>query len=58
MVEPEMAFADLEEIKRVAEEFVVSVVGRVLDTRREELKVLVERDVTKLEAIQARRSFG
>ncbi|HZL57637.1 MAG TPA: asparagine--tRNA ligase [Bryobacteraceae bacterium] len=52
MVEPEMAFADLEEIKRVAEEFIVSIVGRVLDKRREELKVL-ERDVSKLEAIQA-----
>jgi len=52
MVEPEMAFADLEEIKRVAEEMVVSVVGRVLDTRREELKVL-ERDVSKLEAVQS-----
>jgi asparaginyl-tRNA synthetase len=52
MVEPEMAFADLEEIKRVAEEFIVSVVARVLDKRREELKVL-ERDVTKLEAVQA-----
>jgi asparaginyl-tRNA synthetase len=52
MVEPEMAFADLEEIKRVAEEFIVYIVGRVLDKRREELKVL-ERDVTKLEAVQA-----
>jgi asparaginyl-tRNA synthetase len=52
MVEPEMAFADLEEIKRVAEEFIVSIVSRVLDKRREELKVL-ERDVTKLEAVQA-----
>src|SRR5579864_6747480 len=52
MVEPEMAWADLEEIKRVAEEFVVSIVGRVLENRREELKVL-ERDVSKLEAVQA-----
>src|SRR5258708_26490676 len=52
MVEPEMAYADLEDVKRVAEELVVSVVGRVLENRREELKV-VERDVTKLEAIQA-----
>ncbi len=50
MVEPEMAYADLDEIKRVAEEMVVYVVGRVLDQRREELKVL-ERDVTKLEAV-------
>jgi asparaginyl-tRNA synthetase len=52
MVEPEMAFADLEEIKRVAEEFIVYVVGRVLDKKREELKVL-ERDVSKLEAVQS-----
>jgi asparaginyl-tRNA synthetase len=52
MVEPEMAYADLEDIKRVAEELVVFVVGRVLENRREELKA-VERDVTKLEAIQA-----
>jgi len=52
MVEPEMAFADLEEIKRVAEEMVVYIVGRVLDARREELKVL-ERDVSKLEAVQS-----
>ena len=52
MVEPEMAYADLEEIKRVAEEMVVYVVGRVLEKRREELKVL-ERDVSKLEAVQA-----
>ncbi|MDE3197656.1 MAG: asparagine--tRNA ligase [Acidobacteriota bacterium] len=52
MVEPEMAFADLEEIKRVAEEFIVSIVGRVLENRREELKIL-ERDVSKLEAVRA-----
>ncbi|MGD1071634.1 MAG: asparagine--tRNA ligase [Bryobacteraceae bacterium] len=52
MVEPEMAYADLEEIKRVAEEFVVYVVARVLENRREELKIL-ERDTSKLEAVQA-----
>jgi len=52
MVEPEMAFADLDEIKRVAEEMVIYIVGRVLETKREELKVL-ERDVTKLEAVQS-----
>jgi asparaginyl-tRNA synthetase len=51
MVEPEMAFADLEEVKRVAEEMVRYVVGRVLENRREELKVL-ERDTSKLEAVQ------
>jgi asparaginyl-tRNA synthetase len=52
MVEPEMAYATLEDVKRVAEEMVVFIVGRVLENRKEELKRL-ERDVTKLEAIQA-----
>jgi asparaginyl-tRNA synthetase len=52
MVEPEMAYADLEEIKRVAEEMVVYVVGRVIENRREELKTL-ERDTSKLEKVQA-----
>jgi asparaginyl-tRNA synthetase len=52
MVEPEMAYADLDEIKRVAEEMVVYVVGRVLENRREELKTL-ERDTSKLEKVQA-----
>ena len=52
MVEPEMAFATLEDVKRVAEEMIVFVVGRVLENRKEELKRL-ERDVSKLEAIQA-----
>ena len=52
MVEPEMAYATLEDVKRVAEEMVVFIVGRVLENRREELKRL-ERDVAKLEAIQA-----
>jgi asparaginyl-tRNA synthetase len=52
MVEPEMAFADLAEITRVAEELVVYVVGRVLENRGEQLQVL-ERDRSKLEAIKA-----
>jgi len=51
MVEPEMAFADLEDVKRVGEELIRHVIGRVLDNRREDLKVL-ERDVSKLEAVQ------
>ncbi len=50
MVEPEMAYADLDEVKRVAEEMLLYIVGRVLESRREELKVL-ERDVAKLEAV-------
>jgi asparaginyl-tRNA synthetase len=52
MVEPEMSYATLEDVKRVGEELVTFVVARVLENRREELKVL-ERDVAKLEAIQA-----
>lgn len=51
MVEPEMAYADLEEVKRVAEEMILFVVGRVLENRRPELLAL-ERDIAKLEAIQ------
>jgi len=52
MVEPEMAYSTLEDVKRVAEELVVFVVGRVLENRRAELAVL-ERDVSKLESVQA-----
>jgi asparaginyl-tRNA synthetase len=52
MVEPEMAYATLEDVKQLAEGMIVFVVGRVLENRREELKAL-ERDVSKLEAIQA-----
>src|SRR5438045_8845358 len=44
MVEPEMAYASLEDVKRVAEELLVLIVGRVLEKRRANLKVL-ERDV-------------
>ena len=47
-----MAYADLEEVKRVAEEMLLFIIGRVLEGRREELKIL-ERDVTKLESITA-----
>ena len=52
MVEPEMAYATLEDVKRVAEELIVFVMGRVLERRRPELAVL-ERDVRKLEAVKA-----
>jgi asparaginyl-tRNA synthetase len=52
MVEPEMAYADLEEATRVAEDLVVHVTGRVIEERKEELKVL-ERDTTKLESVKA-----
>jgi asparaginyl-tRNA synthetase len=51
MVEPEMAYADLNDIMELAEDLVVSVVGRVLENRRRELTVL-ERDISKLESVQ------
>jgi asparaginyl-tRNA synthetase len=51
MVEPEMAYADLNDVMNLAEDLVVSIVGRVLEARRRELKVL-ERDVSKLESVQ------
>ncbi len=50
MVEPEVAFADLNDVMNLAEDLIVSVVGRVLDRRRRELTVL-ERDVSKLESV-------
>jgi asparaginyl-tRNA synthetase len=50
MVEPEVAYLDLEGDMQLAEEFIEYIVQRVLETRREELKVL-ERDVSKLEAV-------
>ncbi len=51
MVEPEMPFAGLEENMVLAEDFLVYIVGRVLEARKPELAVL-ERDLKPLEAIQ------
>jgi asparaginyl-tRNA synthetase len=51
MVEPEMAYADLNDIMELAEDLVVSVVGRVLENRRRELTIL-ERDISKLESVR------
>ncbi len=50
MVEPEMAYATLEDVKRVGEELVVYAAGRVLENRRAELAEL-ERDTSKLESV-------
>jgi asparaginyl-tRNA synthetase len=51
MVEPEMAYADLNDVMDLAESLVVHVVQRVLERRRPELKVL-ERDTSKLENVK------
>src|SRR5437660_8690274 len=51
MVEPEMAYADLDDVMALAESLVAASVERELERRQLELKVL-ERDVSKLEAVQ------
>ncbi len=50
MVEPEVAFLEFEGLTELAGEFVGYLVARVLERRREELKVL-ERDTAMLEKI-------
>jgi asparaginyl-tRNA synthetase len=52
MIEPEMAFCDQEQSQEVQEQFVSYVVGRVLQKRQAELKVL-ERDTARLEKVVA-----
>jgi len=51
MVEPEVAFMDLDGDMKLAEDFISYVVGRALETRSEELKVL-ERDTAALARVQ------
>lgn len=51
MVEPEIAYADLGEVMRIAEEFVCSIVGRVIDEHRADLESL-GRDVAGLEKVR------
>ncbi|HPR65369.1 MAG TPA: asparagine--tRNA ligase [Thermoanaerobaculia bacterium] len=50
MVEPEVAYADLDAIMELAESFLSYLIDRVLDRSAEQLKIL-ERDVAKLEQI-------
>ncbi|MBI5361087.1 MAG: asparagine--tRNA ligase [Planctomycetes bacterium] len=52
MVEPEIAYADLDDVMNVAEEFITFIVHRVLENRKEELKTL-ERNTAPLEKINA-----
>jgi asparaginyl-tRNA synthetase len=51
MVEPEMAFFNLEDDIDLAEDFVVYIIQRVLANRQRELAIL-ERDISKLENIK------
>src|SRR6201997_3484083 len=52
MVEPEVAYATLDDIMQLAEDFIVFIVQRVLESRRAELGV-IGRDVSALEKIQS-----
>ena len=51
MVEPEVAFATLQEITELAEDLIVSIVGRILEKRRAELEIL-ERETAPLERVK------
>ncbi len=51
MIEPEVAYADLEDNMTLGEQFIEHIVQTVLSRRATELKIL-ERDITKLEAIK------
>jgi asparaginyl-tRNA synthetase len=51
MIEPEMAWATLDDVMELAEQFVSYIVGRVLERRRDELEIL-ERDARPLEAVK------
>ncbi|GBC82557.1 Asparagine--tRNA ligase [bacterium HR10] len=51
MVEPEVAYATLEDIMELAEQLVTFIVERVLERRRAELELL-ERDLSRLENVR------
>jgi asparaginyl-tRNA synthetase len=51
MIEPEMAYAELDDVMSLAEDLVASVVQRVLERCQEPLRTL-ERDLAPLEAVQ------
>ena len=50
MIEPEVAFLELDGLLDLAEDFLVTVIARLLDRRREEFLVL-ERDTSRLEKV-------
>ncbi len=52
MVEPEMAYAGLDDLLELAEKYLTFIVGAVLKKHRADLKV-IGRDVSKLEAVIA-----
>ncbi|MBE0431983.1 asparagine--tRNA ligase [candidate division WOR-3 bacterium] len=51
MLEPEVAFLELDGVMDLAEDMTVYVVGRILENRRPELETL-ERDIMKLQSVK------
>src|SRR6186713_3614766 len=52
MVEPEVAYMDLDELMELEEDFFCYIIARVLENCGTELKEVLERDVSKLEAVK------
>jgi asparaginyl-tRNA synthetase len=50
MVEPEIAFAGIDDVMELSQEFIQELVSTVLEKNRAELEIL-ERDISKLEAV-------
>ena len=50
-IEPEVAYANLDDIMKLAEDFITYIIQKVLDRRKEELDIL-ERDTKPLELIK------
>jgi len=52
MVEPEVAFMELDEDMDLAEDFICFIAQRVLENHAKELQTILERDISKLETIK------
>jgi len=52
MVEPEVAYATLDDLMELAEELISFIVKRCLERRRNDLQIIGRRDLTKLEKIE------
>jgi asparaginyl-tRNA synthetase len=57
MIEPEVCYMDLEGLMKMAEEFLTHIIARVLESHRDDLKV-IGKDVSKLEAVIADAESG
>ncbi|HKW13345.1 MAG TPA: amino acid--tRNA ligase-related protein, partial [Candidatus Krumholzibacteria bacterium] len=52
MVEPEVAYMELPELMELEEDFFCYIIARVLETCGAEIKEILERDISKLEAVK------